>query len=165
MGRIKTFFKNLRIEYKVVLFFLVLLIFYILYSVLLKDFIDGQPATKNMSENSGSERSGIGTPKSSIEEAVTADRPIVLSADSMKGKIESLSSGNSEIKGIEIATEVANPTIWIYMGNDGTRKDDLAEDYCKWLHSNGVPASSVMILDEAARAKGKIVDIGEKKCM
>lgn len=158
------FFKNLRLEYKVVLFFLVVLMLYTLYSFLIKDAPEPVPVTR------GAERPAAGRPverekASSIEEAVSSERPVVISADDMRRYLDGIKTLDRGIKGAELATEVENPMVWIYMANDGERKDDLAENYCRWLHENGVPASGVTILDEAARAKGRLIEIGESKCI
>ncbi len=102
--------------------------------------------------------------KGSINEAVNSERPIVISSEGMKQEFNNLMELSPEIKGMEVATETSTPTIWVYMNNNGNRRDDIAEAYCTALHSRGVMAKRVTILDERARTKGQLVEIGDKQC-
>ena len=70
-----------------------------------------------------------------------------------------------EIKYIELATQVENPTVWIYSLNDGLRKDDIAAAYCSVLHSKGIMASNVTIYDEKERRNGRLVELGGYKAL
>ena len=166
MAKILYFFKNLRIEYKVVMFILIILILYTLYSVFVKDVIHSPkyyPST-SYNENSNSERVSTNSRASSISDALSSDRPIIVSTTDMKKKLEMSEPLDGSVKGVELATEVSNPIVWVYAINDGERKDTLAKEYCLWLHDNGIPASNVTILDSAARDKGRLIEIGESTC-
>ena len=166
MRRIISFFKNLRAEYKVVLFILLVLILYTFYSIFMKDMI----TERKYYSDSFSGQTTVGKTieretASSISDAVSSDRPVVISPKDMQQRLDTMEPLDGSVKGMELATEVENPTIWIYAINDGERKDDLAESYCKWLHNNGIIASSVTILDEAAKNRGKLIEIGESSCI
>lgn len=157
------FIKNLRLEYTVVLLFLVVLLLYTLYSLLIK----AEPPEQILGTHGAESAAGrqvVREKASSIKEAVSSERPVVLSPDDMRKNLDGIKNLDRSIKGAELATEVEHPTVWIYMVNDGGRKDDLAKDFCKWLQENGVPASGVTILDEAAKTKGRLIEIGESKC-
>lgn len=176
MNKISQFIKNLRGEYRVVLVIVIIMLIYTLYSLIFKDDsvvskkFRSQGATTSQSENVSNnidddKDDDDDNKPSNITEALSQDRPIVLSLESMQTTIENMTPLDGSVKSIEMATEVENPTIWIYALNDGMRKDDLAEKYCKWLHENGVMASVVTIMDETAKSKGKLIEIGESKCI
>ncbi len=175
MNKFIEFIKKLRGEFKVVLIIVLLMLVHTLYSVIFKDdtsIIERSSQRENISSNSyvsdnsfNNNESDINSKPSSISEAVSKDRPIVLSLEAMKNTIENMHPLEGSVKSIEIATEVENPTIWIYAIIDGERKDDLAKEYCTWLHDNGIMALSVTIMDERAKSKGKLIEIGEHKCI
>lgn len=181
MNKLLEYLKKLRGEFRVVLIIVFILLIYTLYSLIFKDddtsfksYNKESYSTQSNGTSSYDNNSQIDNDKSdnnsedkpsTISEAISKDRPIVLSLDSMKDTIDNMTPLDGSVKSIEMATEVENPTIWIYALNDGSRKDDLAEKYCIWLHENGVMASSVTIMDELAKNKGKLIEIGESKCI
>lgn len=163
MSRLTNFIKNLRPEYRVALFFVIILVLYMGYSFISQAFFDKDMggAILGSPQNRGD---GASKP-SNIAEALTAERPVIVSTEERQSRFNEMMNEKPEVKGIELTAEVENPAVWIYIGNDGSRKDGLAAEYCKWLHNNGVMASSVTILDASARTKGRIVEIGENLCM
>lgn len=158
MGKVIKFFKNLRPEFKVALFFFLILLGYYAYSLVSDIFFDKnkQPMTS---------LTGRGVRPGNITEAITAERPLIVSTDERKEVFDTMRKEMPELKGVELTAEVEKPAVWIYMGSDGSRRDALAGEYCKWLHNKGIMASSVTILDSTARAEGKLVEIGESGCM
>lgn len=176
MNKFLNFIKELRFEYKVVLIFLILLLISIPYSIIKKHSVQHVIAG-----GSGSSYSSAGgetlsdmverkEKPSSISEAVEAERPLILSesgnSQEEDGSLsQQMINEYPDVKGMELATNVKNPTVWIYSLNNGLRKDDLAEEYCKKLHSKGLMAQSVVIYDEKERANGKLVELGEARCM
>lgn len=158
MKKIIKFFKNLRPEFMVALFFFLIILSYTTYTFISDIFFDkNKPVIV-------SSKDGVNKPRS-ITEAITAERPLIVSTDERKEIFNSMIKEMPELKGVELTAEVENPAVWIYMGSDGSRRDSLASEYCKWLHNKGIMASSVTILDSAARASGKLVEIGESGCM
>lgn len=163
MQKLKIFLKNLRPEFRVALFFFIIVIFYSLYSFIAVKFDKGMSIIPSQSTQSKGENK---TKKSSsIAEAINAPRPVIISPQERQETFKSMTQDYPDVKNVEVTAEVENPAVWIYMSNDGSRKDNLASEYCRWLHNKGIIASSVTILDVAARAKGKIVETGESKCM
>lgn len=163
MSRLSNFIKNLRPEYRVALFFVLILVFYMGYSFISQAFFDKDSGGAILGSP---QNRGVGASKpGNITEALTAERPVIVSTEARESKFDEMKTEKPEVKGIELMAEVENPAVWIYIGNDGSRKDNLASEYCKWLHNNGIMASSVTILDAAARTKGRIVEIGESLCM
>lgn len=144
------------------LFFVVILFASIAYTLIFAKFF-GSEETLDIKPISASGKGGREKP-GSIAEAVTAERPVIVSAEERKERFNDMMKEKPEIKAMETAADVENPTIWIYMSNDGSRKDNLASEYCRWLHDNGIMAAGVTILDASARAQGKIVETGESVC-
>ena len=99
-----------------------------------------------------------------IESAAEISEEHKLLMDYMNKKLDELRSEYPQIKGAKLATESAHPIVWIFMDNIGVRRDNFAADCCQWLISNGIQADRVILLDDAARAEDKMIDIGEQKC-
>lgn len=175
MNKVLKFLKELRFEYKVVLIFFILLLISIPYSIIKKHSVSQVLAGGGSSYSAGrgetlSDMVEKKEKPSSISEAVEAERPLILSESSGTQEEDASLSQQMineypDVKGMELATNVKNPTVWIYSLNNGLRKDDLAEEYCKKLHSKGLMAQSVVIYDEKERANGRLVELGEARCM
>ena len=180
MEKIKKFLTELRFEYKVLGFFVILALLYFVYSFIKAEFFpDGldlsfrskssiSTGANNKGSSSVSKGTSSSSSSSSISDAVSADRPIIISESQQNQpprEFEGIIVENPEIKFMEYATQVTNPTVWVYVNNDGLRKDDLAARYCKALHNRGIMASTVTIYDERERAKGRLVELGDYKCM
>ncbi len=157
--------KQIRPEFIIAGVFAIILILYSLYTLILyllsgNSIVKQKPFTSTNTESS----SNMTEQKSSINEAVSSDRPITISASAMEKEFDSIIQSSPEVSGMEVATQSSNPTVWVYIKNNGTRQDELAVEYCKILHSKRIMAKRVTILDEAARNKGKIVEIGDSNC-
>lgn len=186
MEKFKTFIKEMRFEYKVLSIFIIILLLSVPYSIIKKKFF---PVTNTIAVSGGNYGAGTGgagvtgnslsdmqqdpapqadKPKqaSSISEAVSADRPLILNDTALyNDNFQQMMVEIPEIKYIELATQVENPTVWIYSLNDGLRKDDVAAEYCSVLHSRGIMASNVTIYDEKERRYGRLVELGAAQCM
>ncbi len=187
MGNLKSSIKNMRVEYKILCFFLIIILLSIPYTIIKKHLnssgvFSGTSSNnynsstymqrnnslssmqQNMQTDSNSQQNN--QKASSISDAVKADRPLILNDNALYGdNFNQMMAEMPEIKYIDIATQVENPTVWIYSLNDGLRKDDVAEKYCQILHSKGVVASQVTIYDEKERRKGRLIELGTAKCM
>lgn len=173
--------KKIRVEYKILIFFVLMFLAYVAYDTIFGSVDRG----KSIGGSVGREVSSQGESKRSISEAVKSDRPLVidteqikedvdkLEEDTSKNKtptkvspkdIESFRLGDKEIESIEKASESSTPTIWIYVRNNGARRDDMAARYCREFHASGIKARSVMILDSDAKKRGRFIELGEKKC-
>ncbi len=168
--------KKIRVEYKVLIFFVVMFIVYLIYKAIFGD-IDGDNSTGG---SVGRDVSTQGESKRSISEAIKADRPLVIDTVQIKEDIkrmeeetpkkeiskdiESFRLNDKDIESIEKASESATPTVWIYVRNNGARRDDMAAKYCREFHASGINARSVLILDSDAKKRGKFIELGEKKC-
>ncbi len=186
MEKFKTFIKEMRFEYKVLSIFIIILLLSVPYNIIKKKFFPANNTVAVSSSNYGTGTGGAGvtgnslsdmqpnsapqtdTSKqaSSISEAVSADRPLILNDTALHNEnFKQIMIEIPEIKHIELATQVENPTVWIYSLNDGLRKDDIAASYCTVLHSRGIMASNVTIYDEKERRNGRLVELGAAKCM
>lgn len=187
MEKFKTFIKEMRFEYKVLSIFIIILLLSVPYSIIKKNFFPANNNTSVSSSNYGAGTGGAGVKgkslsdmpqssqgqgnaskqqASSISEAVSADRPLILNDTALHDEnFQQMMVEIPEIKYIELATQVENPTVWIYSLNDGLRKDDIAAAYCSVLHSKGIMASNVTIYDEKERRNGRLVELGAAKCM
>lgn len=181
MEKFKKFIKETRFEYKVLGFFIIILLLSVPYTIIKKEFFSGSSSSNISSSSNGTGGSGVtGTSlsdmqsteqpannqPSSISDAVSADRPLILNDTALHNEnFKQMMIELPEIKHIELATQVENPTVWIYSLNDGLRKDEDAVKYCTVLHNKGIMASSVTIYDEKARRSGRLVEIGAAKCM
>ena len=183
MEKFKKFVKDLRFEYKILIVFALILLFSIPFTIV-KKYSDnhksytGSTLSGNKNTESRDGNVGLGSSEDDYEEvedsrpnsisgAVNANRPLIIS-ESQSGISEevqeSIFKEIPETKGIEMATKVANPTIWVYALNDGSRKDEDAVRYCILLKNKGITPNSVFIYDERERGKGKLVEIGSAKC-
>jgi len=158
-----------RIEYKILLFFMVTFLLYLIYSYFFSGKEDNPPTDFSVGRDITDQSSG----RKSIAEAIQADRPIVFNPDQkppppdkklVKEQLFSIQNDDKSIKEIDTATDSAAPTVWIYIRNDGSRKDDMAAKYCKILHKRGIKASTVVILDSDAKSRGRLIELGEQKC-
>lgn len=186
MEKFKKFIKEMRFEYKVLSIFIIILLLSVPYSIIKKNFFPVNNNASVSSSNYGAGNGGAGvtgnrlsdmqsnsapqrdTSKqaSSISEAVSAERPLILNDTALHNEnFQQMMVEIPEIKYIELATQVENPTVWIYSLNDGLRKDDAAAKYCSVLHSRGIMASNVIIYDERERRNGRLVELGAVKCM
>lgn len=185
MEKLKTFIKEMRFEYKVLSIFIIILLLSVPYSIIKKKFFPANNMIAVSSSNYGAGIGGAGvagnslsdmqqsqpaenTQKqaSSIGEAVSAERPLILNDTALHNEnFQQMLVEIPEIKHIELATQVENPTVWIYSLNDGVRKDDIAAEYCIVLHNRGIMASNVTIYDEKERRNGRLVELGAAKCM
>lgn len=186
MEKFKTFIKEMRFEYKVLSIFIIILLLSVPYNIIKKKFFPANNTVAVSSSNYGTGTGGAGvtgnslsdmqpnsapqtdTSKqaSSISEAVSTERPLILNDTALHNEnFKQIMIEIPEIKHIELATQVENPTVWIYSLNDGLRKDDIAASYCTVLHSRGIMASNVTIYDEKERRNGRLVELGAAKCM
>lgn len=187
MEKFKKFLKETRFEYKVLGFFIIILLLSVPYNIIKKKFfpVNAPVAVSSVDYSAGNGGAGVtgnslsdmqqqnpapqqDTSKqaSSISEAVSADRPLILNDTALHNEnFQQMMVEIPEIKYIEVATQVENPTVWIYSLNDGLRKDDAAAEYCAVLHSRGIMASNVTIYDERERRNGRLVELGAAKCM
>ena len=192
MEKFKKFIKEMRFEYKVLNIVMILLLLSIPYSIIKKKFFPDnnivQLSNSGIGNGSGSNTAGVastsltdmqnnaassdangGSSPSSISEAVNADRPLIIDetaiTDQNTSQLQQLMAEIPDIKHIELATQVENPTVWIYSLNDGLRKDEEALNYCILLHAKGILASNVTIYDERARRSGKLIELGTASCM
>ena len=183
MEKFKNLIKETRFEYKVLGFFIIILLLSVPYNIIKKEFFSDSSNAGISSSNNGSGTGGAGVTgtslsdmqsneqpannqPSSISDAVSADRPLILNDTALHNEnFKQMMIEIPEIKHIELATQVENPTVWIYSLNDGLRKDEDAVKYCTVLHNKGIMASSVTIYDEKARRSGRLVEIGAAKCM
>lgn len=186
MEKFKTFIKEMRFEYKVLSIFIIILLLSVPYSIIKKKFFPANQTVAVSNANYGSGAGGAGVTgnslsdmqqnmqtqentsqqASSISEAVSAERPLILNDTALYSEnFKQIMVEIPEIKHIELATQVENPTVWIYSLNDGLRKDDVAAEYCSILHSRGIMASNITIYDEKERRHGKLVELGAAKCM
>lgn len=186
MEKLKKFIKEMRFEYKVLSIFIIILLLSVPYNIIKKKFFPVNNIAAVSSSNYGSGTGGAGITgnslsdmqqntqpqenaskqASSISDAVSADRPLILNDTALHNEnFNQIMVEIPEIKHIELATQVANPTVWIYSLNDGLRKDDIAASYCSVLHSRGIMASNVTIYDERERRNGRLVELGAAKCM
>ncbi len=175
--------KSIRIEYKILIFFVLIFLIYVVYNAVFGSDEGGQSMSGGSSV--GRDVSSQGESKRSISEAVKSDRPLVIDTEQIKEDVEKLDEdtpkkdtpqkvspkdieefrlGDKEIELIEKASESATPTIWIYVRNNGTRRDDMATRYCREFNASGIKARSVLILDSDAKKRGKFIELGEKKC-
>lgn len=192
MEKFKKFIKEMRFEYKVLSIVMIMLLLSIPYSIIKKKFFPdnhvvqlagggiggGSPQTGGVAGKSLSDiqNNAVDTDQkaeenkpSSISEAVTAERPLIIDEtainDKSKSELQQIVADIPEIKHIEIATQVEYPTVWIYSLNDGLRKDEEAANYCNILHSRGIIASNVTIYDERERRKtGRLIELGTANC-
>ena len=176
--------KPIRVEYKILIFFVVIFLVYVAYDAIFGS-VEGGRSMGGGGSSVGREVSPSGKSKRSISEAVTSDRPLVIDTEQIKEDVDKLDEdtpqketpqklspkdiedfrlGDKEIESIEKASESATPTIWIYVRNNGARRDDMAARYCREFHSNGIKARAVMILDSDAKKRGRFIELGEKKC-
>ena len=183
MEKFKKFIKETRFEYKVLGFFIIILLLSVPYNIIKKEFFSDSSTSGISSSNNSPGTGGSGVTDtclsdmqsteqhannqpSSISDAVSADRPLILNDTALHNEnFKQMMIEIPEIKHIELATQVENPTVWIYSLNDGLRKDEDAVKYCAVLHNKGIMASSVTIYDEKARRSGRLVEIGAAKCM
>lgn len=182
MEKFKTFIKEMRFEYKVLSIFIIILLLSVPYNIIKKKFFPANNTVAVSSSNYGTGTGGAGVTgnslsdmqpsqpdnnqPSSISDAVSADRPLILNDTALHNEnFKQIMIEIPEIKHIELATQVENPTVWIYSLNDGLRKDDVAAEYCSVLHSRGIMASNVTIYDEKERRNGRLVELGAAKCM
>lgn len=192
MEKFKKFIKEMRFEYKVLSIVMILLLLSIPYSIIKKKFFPDnnivQLSNSGIGNGSGSNTAGVastsltdmqnnaassdangGSSPSSISEAVNADRPLIIDETAITNQntsqLQQLMAEIPDIKHIELATQVENPTVWIYSLNDGLRKDEEALNYCILLHAKGILASNVTIYDERARRSGKLIELGTASCM
>ncbi len=191
MEKFKRLIKEMRFEFKVLWIVVLILALSIPYNMIKKKFF---PEPAPVVQLSGSVSGGGAGGKSlsdmqdnkavesddskpgSISEAVSSERPLIIDESALNSNTEETSqTGNQnfdqmmtempEIKHMEVATQVENPTVWIYTLNDGLRKDDLAKNYCAVLHSKGIMASTVSVYDERGRKEGKLIELGNANCM
>lgn len=189
MDKFKQFIKDMRFEYKVLSIVFIILLLSVPYSIIKKKFFPESSQVVQLAGNGGgsSQTAGVaGTSltdmqnnsensnqsndnkPTSISEAVNNDRPLIIdeTAVTQNGSVfEQIMIEIPEIKNIELATQVENPTVWIYSLNDGLRKDEEAVKYCEVLHSRGIIASKVTIYDERERRKGRLIELGTANCM
>lgn len=183
MEKFKKFIKETRFEYKVLGFFIIILLLSVPYNIIKKEFFSDSSTSGISSSNNSPGTGGSGVTgtslsdmqsteqpannqPSSISDAVSADRPLILNDTALHNEnFKQMMIEIPEIKHIELATQVENPTVWIYSLNDGLRKDEDAVKYCAVLHNKGIMASSVTIYDEKVRRSGRLVEIGAAKCM
>ncbi|MDE7314433.1 MAG: hypothetical protein K2N11_01880 [Mucispirillum sp.] len=185
MEKFKTFVKEMRFEYKVLSIFIIILFLSVPYSIIKKNlFPVNNAAVSSANYGAGTGEAGVtgnslsdmqqnSAPQgdaskqaSSISEAVNAERPLILNDKALHNEnYQQIMVEIPEIKYIETATQVENPTVWIYSLNDGLRKDDAASKYCSVLHSRGIMASKVTIYDEKERRNGRLIELGAAKCM
>lgn len=186
MEKIKVFIKEMRFEYKVLSIFIIILLLSVPYSIIKKNFFSSYNSNtvSNAKYGTGAGSAGVAgkslsdmnknrqPPKnntkqnSSISEAVSAERPLILNDTALQNEnFQQIMTDIPEIKHMEIATQVNNPTVWIYSLNDGLRKDDVAASYCSVLHSKGIQASNVTIYDERERRNGRLIELGSARCM
>ena len=170
--------KGIRVEYRILIFFVLIFLVYVVYDTIFGSVEGGKSMSGGGSV--GREVSSQGEDKRSISDAVKADRPLVIDTEQIKEDIdrvekenpekdipkdlESFRISDKEIESIEKASESATPTVWIYVRNNGARRDDMAARYCKEFHASGIKARSVMILDSDAKKRGRFIELGEKKC-
>lgn len=193
MEKIKTFIKELRVEYKILIVFILILLISIPFTAVkkysekyndlhggtgvlstvsdatennLSDTEQVAPENEEVSESTDTEETN--NKPSSISEAINSNRPLIIS-ENESGIPEDIQSEIfqqiPETKGIEMATKVENPTIWVYTLNDGNRKDQEAAKYCVILSNRGIIPNSVFIYDEKERGKGNLAELGFAKCM
>lgn len=186
MEKFKKFLKEMRFEYKVLGFFIIILLLSVPYNIIKKKFfpVNNIVTVSSVDYSAGNGGAGVtgnslsdmqqspapqgNTSKqaSSISEAVSAERPLILNDTALHDEnFQQMMVEIPEIKYIELATQVENPTVWIYSLNDGLRKDEAAAEYCSVLHSRGIMASNVTIYDERERRNGRLVELGAAKCM
>ncbi len=187
MEKLKTFIKNMRFEYKVLSIFIIILLLSVPYSIIKKHFWNNNTSVSSANYSASSSSSSNTSlsdmqqnaqpsnnikqanntkQPSSISEAVNTDRPLILNDTALHNdNFGQIMVEIPEIKYIELATQVENPTVWIYSLNDGLRKDDAAAQYCSVLHSKGILASNVTIYDERERRNGRLIELGAAKCM
>lgn len=192
MKKLKKFIKEMRFEYKVLSIVMIILLLSIPYSIIKKKFFPDnhivQLSNGGAGNGSGSNTAGVASTSlsdmqnnsapagdsgssapSSISEAVNSERPLIIDETAVNNQdtsqLQQLMAEVPDIKHIELATQVENPTVWIYSLNDGLRKDEEALNYCILLHAKGIPASHVTIYDERARRSGKLVELGTASCM
>lgn len=186
MEKFKKFLKETRFEYKVLGFFMIILLLSVPYNIIKKNFfpVNNTVAVSSVDYSAGNGGAGVtgnslsdmqqspapqgdtSIQASSISEAVSAERPLILNDTALHNEnFRQIMAEIPEIKYMETATQVENPTVWIYSLNDGLRKDDSASKYCSVLHSRGIMASNVTIYDERERRNGRLVELGAAKCM
>lgn len=190
MKKFKKFVKEMRFEYKVLSIVMIILLLSIPYSIIKKKFFPDNNVVQlsgngggtssqtagvagtslsDMQNNSAPAGDSGSSAPSSISEAVNAERPLIIDETAVNNQdtsqLQQLMAEVPDIKHIELATQVENPTVWIYSLNDGLRKDEEALNYCILLHAKGIPASHVTIYDERARRSGKLVELGTASCM
>lgn len=192
MEKFKKFVKEMRFEYKVLSIVMIILLLSIPYSIIKKKFFPDnhivQLSNGGAGNGSGSNTAGVASTSlsdmqnnsapagdsgssapSSISEAVNSERPLIIDETAVNNQdtsqLQQLMAEVPDIKHIELATQVENPTVWIYSLNDGLRKDEEALNYCILLHAKGIPASNVTIYDERARRSGKLIELGTASCM
>lgn len=192
MEKFKKFVKEMRFEYKVLSIVMIILLLSIPYSIIKKKFFPDnhivQLSNGGAGNGNGSNTAGVASTSlsdmqnnsapagdsgssapSSISEAVNSDRPLIIDETAVNNQdtsqLQQLMAEVPDIKHIELATQVENPTVWIYSLNDGLRKDEEALNYCILLHAKGILASNVTIYDERARRSGKLVELGTASCM
>lgn len=182
MGKKDNEKKSIRVEYKILGFVLIFILLstgyrfikeYLLEHPIEKKQTYSQPkAEQNKSQaqstNQNNSQNKEQEKAKNISEAVSQERPIVLEMSENPlmniPEYNSFVMENPDIRNLEKATEVENPTIWIYMDNDGIDKSEEAKMYCQTLHEKGIKALRVEIYDAKQRARGKIVQIGEYRC-
>lgn len=172
MRRFANFMKNLRFEFKVLWLFIIIALLYVTWSIVKREFFqDGGFEISSSSIGSGGSALGnagshSGDAPSSISDAVSADRPLIISENNdTGGEFQSIMSEYQDIKYMELSAQVANPVVWIYVNNDRLPKDDVAAEYCLALHGKGIAALKVEVYDERERLKGRLIRLGEHKCM
>ncbi len=184
------FIKNIRFEYKMLAVFIILIILSAPYQIAKKRFsnnngslfnsnsqaifnssngenVSRMTTTQTLSDMQTHNVDNNGKPKS-ISEALSVNRPLIINENMVnlsQQDLDRILIDIPSIKHIEIATQVENPTVWIYTLNDGLRKDEEALKYCKILHNRGIQAISVSIYDEKQRNKGKLVELGATRCI
>ena len=186
MEKLKRFITEMRFEFKVLSIITIILLLSIPYSIIKKKFF---PPDNNTAQISSLHGGGAGvsgqslsdmqatntdTSKeqpSTISEAVNSDRPIIIDetatedSSNVNNDFSEIMTEQPDIKHMEVATQVENPTVWIYTLNDGLRKDDLAKNYCTVLHNKGIMASIVTVYDERGRKEGRLIELGSAKCL
>ncbi len=167
---------KIRVEYKILIFFILIFLLYVVYKAIFGSVEVDKPMSGGSGGSVGREVSSQGESKRSISEAVKSDRPLVIDTEQIKEDIdrvkdeeppkdiEAFRLGDKEIESIEKASESATPTVWIYVRNNGARRDDMAAKYCREFHASGIMARSVMILDSDAKKRGKFIELGEMQC-
>ncbi len=178
MEKFKKFIKDMRFEYKVLNIVIIILLLSVPVSIIKKKFFSDIKLQRisgiggagvngtSLRDMQNTQSNKESNKPSSISEAISADRPLILDDTVLQDTdFRQIMIEHPDIKHIEVATKVENPTVWIYSLNDGLRKDDVAARYCSILHNRGIMASNVTIYDEKERKKGRLIELGAAKCM